>query len=417
MSWSGLTNNQIVSDTNLANAVATGVFAAKTSIPSTGRELTTTAAIDYAYVDVTAGRASNQLVTKTSLSAVNVGPGPYNYYVYGVNGDGMYQSTNGGFTFAPYTALPYQGPYIYTVLAASSSGQYLLAASNTINNTIYISTDYGANFYTHNIGNVGTGYTFNTFYPCDADMSSSGQYMVVVGKTQPGGMLGQVTVAISSDYGNTFTAYYGAYYSGTGSRASVAISQNGNLIIYVAASTTSNNSWRYTSTNYGSSFTYGGLSTNQVFTDVCTSATGQYILIINRGTASTGNFFVSNNSGSSFTSRSTAGGGVNCGMTSDGSIMQVLTNTPYLSLDDNLWYSTNNGVNWNGYGFDYDDAITFGLAVGDLHTVVSNYLAVFYFLTGANCQYKPASTSTTFYNQVLTYGFTMNKIYRKAINY
>ena len=33
MSWSNLANNQIVSDTNLVDAVATGVFAAKTSIP------------------------------------------------------------------------------------------------------------------------------------------------------------------------------------------------------------------------------------------------------------------------------------------------------------------------------------------------------------------------------------------------
>jgi hypothetical protein len=68
MSWAGLASNQIVSDTNLANACATGVFVAKTSIPSTGRELTASAAQSYAYVNVS-GRASNQLVTKSSLSS------------------------------------------------------------------------------------------------------------------------------------------------------------------------------------------------------------------------------------------------------------------------------------------------------------------------------------------------------------
>jgi hypothetical protein len=408
MSWSGLASNQIVSDTNLANAVAIGVFAAKTAIPSTGKELTTTAAVGYAYVDVTAGRASNQLVTKTSLSAVNVGPGPYNYYVYGVDGNTMYQSTNGGFTFSAYTSLPFQGPNIYTVLAASSSGQYLLAASNTINNTIYISTDYGANFYTHNIGNVGTGYTFTTFYPCDADMSSSGQYMVVMGKTQPGSTLGQITIAVSSDYGATFTAYYGAYSASTGSRTSVAISQNGAVIQYVACSSGTNNSWRYLSTNYGSSFSYGGLSTNQLFYDISMSSTGQYILIVNHGTSGSGNFFVSNNTGSSVTSRSTAGGGVYSGMTSNGSIMQVATD------NGNVYYSTNNGVNWNQYSVTYYSMI--GLAVGDLFGIpmTSNYLAAF---QSTYCNYKPTSSSTTFYSQPLTYNYSINKIYRKAINY
>jgi len=411
MSWSGLTNNQIVSDTNLANAVDTGVFTAKTSIPSTGRELTKSAAIGYAYVDA-AGRASNQLVTKNSLSPVYVGPGPFNYYMYGVNGESMFQSTNGGFTFKPYAALPFQGPGVYTVVAASSSGQYLITASDSINNTYWVSTDYGASFTSRNIGNVGSGYTFNTFYPINADISSSGQYMVIVGKTQPSSTLGQVTIAVSSDYGSTFTAYYGAYSGNTASRASVAISQNGNLIVYVAASTSSNNSWRYTSTNYGSSFTYGGLSTNQIFTDVSTSSTGQYVLIVNKGTAGTGNFFVSDNSGSSYTSRMTSGGGEWCGMSSAGLFMQV--GTPF----GNQYSSSNNGINWNTNG-PIGGAI--GIGIGDLEIpLTANYWATIqnYALATPNwnCVYS-LDLGYIFYSQPLTYGFTMNKIYRKAIIY
>jgi len=408
MAWNWLTNNQIVSDTNLANAVATGVFAAKTSIPSTGKELTTTAAIGYAYVDVTAGRASNQLVTKSSLSVANVGPGPYNYYVYGVDGNTMYQSTNGGFTFAPYTSLPTNN---YTVLAASSTGQYLLAASNTINNTIYISNDYGVTFNSKNIPNLGGGGAepFFTFYPCDADMSSSGQYMVVVGKTQPGSSLGQVTVAISSDYGANFLAYFGAYSGDPYDRASVAMSQNGAVICYVASRSSFNaQSQRYTSTNYGASFTFGGYSNNQLFYDVSMSSTGQYILIVNHGTASTGNFFVSSNYGSSYTSRSTLGGGIYCGMSSDGSQMQVAADT------GDIYYSTNNGVNWNQYSVNYPSMI--GLAVGDLFAIpmASNYLAS---MKNTLCNYKPEG-SNIFYSQPLTYGFAyINKYYRKAINY
>jgi len=416
MSWASLTPDQIVSTANLADAVVTGVFAAKQSIPTTipSLALTTTTAIDYAYVNVDPTFASNRLVTKASLSAAIVGPGPYNYYVYGVDGNTMFQSTNGGFTFASYTALPFGQDY--TVLAASSTGQYLLAASRTLNNTIYVSNDYGASFYSNNIGNVGTSYTFTTFYPCDADMSSSGQYMVVAGKTLSGGTHSLATVAISSDYGATFTAYYGAYQTARfAGRLSVAMSQNGAVICYVAVDGLNNNSWRYTSTNYGASFTYGGLSTNQLFYDVSMSSTGQYILIVNHGTASTGNFFVSSNYGSSYTSRSTAGGGIYSGMTSNGSIMQVATDT------GNFYYSNNNGVNWSQDIGNYYPIL--GMAVGDFFVapLISNYLAMFRdtssYLGYDTCEYKPSSSSVTFYTQPLTYDYSINKIYRKAINY
>jgi hypothetical protein len=418
MSWSSLANNQIVSDSNLSDAVATGVFAAKTSIPLTGRELTTTAATDYAYVNVSDGRSSNQLVNKSSLSASSVGPGPYQYYVYGVDGGSMFKSTNGGFTFASYTALPYQGPGVYTLAAANSSGQYLITASDTINNTLYISTDYGATFSTKNIINVGGGYTFGSFYPLNADISSSGQYIVVVGKTQPSTTLGQVTIAVSNDYGSTFIAYYGGYQTSTASRASVAISQNGNLVIYVAASTSSNNSWRYTSTNYGSSFTYGGLSTNQIFSDVCTSSTGQYILIVNKGTnGNSGNLFVSSNSGGSYTSRSTLGNGEYCGMSSNGTWMEVFSpgsNTG--SVLNRLYYSSNNGVNWN-YLNEYTNLGIIGLAVGDLFQspLTANYIS--YYQNSSNKNVIYSASLNPFTTQPLTYNFSINKIYRKAINY
>jgi len=421
MSWSSLANNQIVSYSNLSDAVATGVFTAKTDIPISGRELTATNASSYAYVTTT-GYASNQLIPKSSLSAVYVGPGPYNYYVYGVNGDGMYQSTNGGFTFAAYTALPYQGPQVYTVVAASSTGQYLITASDSINKTYWISTDYGATFTSRNISSSGI-FEF-VFYPINADISSSGQYMVIVGKTQPQSTLGQVTVAVSSDYGTTFTTYTSAYSNNTASSASVAISQNGNLIIYVAASTTSNNSWRYTSTNYGSSFTYGGLSTNQIFTDVSTSSTGQYILIVNKGTASTGNFFVSSNSGTSYTSRSTGAAGEWCGMSANGQFMEVgCYATTYSDVGGGAQYiSYNNGVNWSPVGpVFFGKGIAVGNVGGSPSTVTSNYWAVFgsqdRFVSTPSCNYKPPSSTTLFYEQPLTYGFTMNKFYRKAISY
>jgi hypothetical protein len=428
MSWSSLANNQIVSDSNLADAVRTGVFAAKTAIPESGRELTSTAASDYAYVTTT-GYASNQLVPKSSLSTVNVGPGPYNYYVYGVNGYTVKKSTNGGFTFSTLGDLPFQSPTFYTFVAASSSGQYVITGSDIQNNVYYISTDFGATFTSRNI------YTppgvFNAFYPLNADVSSDGQYMVIVGKNQPLDALGQVTVAVSSDYGNSFNLYVGNYSSNTANRASVAISQNGNLIIYVAASTTtivSNPySFRFTSTNYGTSFTSGGTSTNQIFTDVCTSNTGQYILIVNKGTASSGNFFVSSNSGTSYTSRSTAAAGEWCGMSANGQYMEVGTYaTTYSSVGTGAqWTSFNNGVNWSPGGPVF---FAKGMAVGNAGAVpyltALNYWTIFGSLdepsvSTPSCVYRPpnAPAADYFFSQPLTDGFTMNKFYRKAIAY
>ena len=414
MSWAGLASNQIVSDTNLADAVNTGLFAAKTSIPSTGRELTSSAAQNYAYVDVSGGRASNQLVTKGSLSASSSGPGPYNYYVYGVNGGGMFKSTNGGYTYAALSGLPYQGPGVYTTCAANSNGQYLIAASNSINNTVWVSTDYGSNFYSVNM----SGSWPYSFYPINVDVSASGQYMAIVGKSQPSNTGGYVTIAVSSNYGSSFTTYTGAYQSGrTATEATVSVSGDGSTMIYVAASTSTNNSWRYYSTNYGSSFSYGGLSTNQLFTDVSTNYSGQYIFITNRGTASTGNLFISTNYGSSFASRSTQGGIRYIGMSDGGDLMYgISANNNYDFL-----YSSNYGTNWNSYNIGFWNI--YGMAVGTLFQtpLQSNYVAVInttYLgpgnITPPYLTYKPPTLPSYLYGQSLTYDFSLNYIYKRA---
>jgi hypothetical protein len=422
MSWSSLANNQIVSDSNLSDAVATGVFAAKTSIPLTERELTTTAATDYAYLSVTAGRTSNQLVTKNSLSASYVGTGPYNYYVYGVDGNYIYQSTNGGFTFAPYTALPFQGPNVYTCVAANSTGQFLITAANTINNTYWVSQDYGATFVSHNCSNIGGN--FPTFYPLNVDVSSDGRYMAIVGKASFGTTLDYGTIAISTDYGSTFTINRTNTVNYNITDASVTVSGDGSHISYVAYNASTQNSFRFISIDYGTSFRYYGLSTNQIFTDIASSNTGQYQCITNYGTASSGNFFVSQDYGGSFQSRSTQGEGKYCGITSNGAIMQISTTN---NNNGSVFYSTNNGVNWSIYSYNSTQFERInGMAVGTIFQVpsISNYLAVFNYVqltTALNyCTYKSSGstgTNATFYAQPLTYGFTMNKIYKRAYNY
>ena len=71
MSWSGLANNQTVSFNNLQNAVSTGVFTAKTSIPASNEQITKADANTYVNIDTAyapyAAKASNQLVVKSDL--------------------------------------------------------------------------------------------------------------------------------------------------------------------------------------------------------------------------------------------------------------------------------------------------------------------------------------------------------------
>jgi len=72
MSWNGLANNQTVSQSNLKDAVDTGVFAAGASGSVTGnRELTKQEAMNRAKVDGSyaplAAKSSNQLVVKGDL--------------------------------------------------------------------------------------------------------------------------------------------------------------------------------------------------------------------------------------------------------------------------------------------------------------------------------------------------------------
>lgn len=73
MSWAGLASNQTVSFNNLQNAVNTGVFTLKNTIPVSTEQITKADADYYVYIDTTYGpyasKASNQLVVKSNLQA------------------------------------------------------------------------------------------------------------------------------------------------------------------------------------------------------------------------------------------------------------------------------------------------------------------------------------------------------------
>jgi hypothetical protein len=408
MAWSGLATNQTVSNNNLIDAVETGVFAAKTTITPSNKQITRDEAESYVYINSVTSKATNQLVVQSNLSPSVVGPGPYNYYVYAVDYNNLLKSINGGFTFAKVTSLPYGG--YYTVLSASYNGQYLLVGSYTTANQVYVSSNYGASFTSVSIPS-GTGVFSGNLYPADASMSSDGANVILALKTVAAGEAGYITVAYSQDYGASFSTNSSSYFNGTGSYVSVSVSANGQYMSYVAIDLANSRSWRYLSSNYGVSFSSGGLSTNQLFYNISISSTGQYQFIVNKGTSSTGNFFVSSNYGSSFVSRSSTGGCVYAGMDDSGRNMVAAKNDPGGGVT--VFSSTDFGVNWSGLN---NVTNIFGIAAGtELVTPsTSSYLAAF--LSGY-CVYWPISGSSSAYAQPSSVSYTIHKVYKKAIKY
>lgn len=77
MSWAGLASNQTVTCNNLQNAVNTGVFTLKNSIPATNECITKENANYYVNINTSvasyASKASNQLVYKADLVAPSSG--------------------------------------------------------------------------------------------------------------------------------------------------------------------------------------------------------------------------------------------------------------------------------------------------------------------------------------------------------
>ena len=66
MSWAALASNQCVSCNNLQDAVNNGVFVLKNTIPSSAKQITTTEAEYYVYIN-TIYKSSNELVVKSNL--------------------------------------------------------------------------------------------------------------------------------------------------------------------------------------------------------------------------------------------------------------------------------------------------------------------------------------------------------------
>lgn len=121
MSWAGIASNQTVTFNNLQDAVSTGVFTAKTSIPASQECITKTDANTYVNINTSIGsyasKASNQLVVKGDL----VGSSPTNTITY-VPSTGLYPLSGNVSTTSTGTITNYFSSQVDIYIVFNSAG-------------------------------------------------------------------------------------------------------------------------------------------------------------------------------------------------------------------------------------------------------------------------------------------------------
>lgn len=279
MAYSDLNANQTISFNNLQSGVTQGVFTAKTTIPSSQKQITKTEANTYVNINTSlpsyAAKATNQLVTKNDLSGITTISG---YIMYGVAGTVGYKSVDGGKNFTALSGLP---SLSWTAIAGDITGNYIAAISYSQNNQIYISTNSGASFTATTISYILTG-----FYPTGVSMSQNGQYMAVSGLTTIVSGNRNALVSMSSNYGASFSAGYGdstGYNMYNIPSGKVAVSGNGQYITAVFAYSVDPGfpnvqrpwSFRVYSSNYGATWAKSGGSEFFAFSDIALDYSGQ----------------------------------------------------------------------------------------------------------------------------------------------
>ena len=280
MAYNDLSNNQTISFNNLQSGVAQGVFTAKTTIPSSTKQITKTEANTYVNINTSlpsyAAKASNQLVTKEDLSGItSTSP----YLMYGVAGTAAYKSTDGGNTFTALSGLT--SSYTWRGIAGDYTGTYIAVIANSLNLTVYLSSDGGATFTVKTISGV-----IPNFYPTGIAMSNNGQYIGIAGLTNTltASGLKQAIVAGSSDYGVSFSPYLDSLNVDMYQDPfKISVSGNGQYMTAVYSYQVDPGginrprpwSFRIYSSNYGVSWTRSGGSEFSRFFDIALDGTGQ----------------------------------------------------------------------------------------------------------------------------------------------
>ena len=443
MAYSDLEQNQNISFNNLQSGVAQGVFTAKTTIPSSTKQITKTEANTYVNINTSlptyAAKAPNQLVTKGDLSGItSTSP----YIMYGVAGTAAYKSIDGGNTFTALSGLT--SAYAWTGIAGDSTGTYIAVVSSSTNLIVYLSSDGGTTFTAKLISGVFAG----TLYPTGVAMSNNGQYIGIAGLTNLPNAAGlkQAVLTASSDYGVSFGTIY------TDSMNvdmyccypfKISVSGNGQYMTAVYSYEVDPGginrprpwSFRIYSTNYGSTWTRSGGSEFSRFFDIALDGTGQNQFL-------TGDYLepglggrqgikasVSNNFGVSFTEKysntisNASGGSRRTGFTSatisdNGQVMvgatDEVTVTPYYdystlsplvisSINSGSSFSQSDGYN-NNIGIAGGTAVTTG--------VTNNYIAMMLNNIG---QFNYSNVGGTTFTPKATTARPWTQIYRKAL--
>lgn len=446
MAYSDLNQNQTVTFNNLQSGVSQGVFTAKTTIPTSTKQITKAEANTYININTSlpsyASKASNQLVTKQDLSGIiTVTP----YLMYGVATNYAYKSIDGGSTWSILSGSP-GFDLDWTGIAGDSTGTYIALICQTQNNQVYVSTNGGSSFNIVTLSSILIG-----FYPSGVAMSSNGQYIAVAGHSTTSSEAGNrnARVVASSDYGASFGA--GTYSDGTGlvlfnPSGKVSVSGNGQYMTAVFAYEVDPNpqvnksrpwSFRVYSTNYGTTWTKSGTSEACYFLDIALDNTGQNQFLTSDwqqpgvfGTVGV-KAFVSNNYGSSWSekySNTTAfylGGRARSGFVSatisdNGQVMVGGSNgimyvpygpqtlSPFVIASSN--YGTTSFTTTEGY------IGSVGISGGNITTtgITNNYVSMPLYNTG---QFNYSINGGTSFVPKGTASILWTQIYRKAYYY
>jgi hypothetical protein len=449
MAYSDLQFNQTISFNNLQSGVTQGYFVAKTAIPVSAKQITKAEADTYVNINTAlpsyADKTSNQLVTRENLQgATNVFP--YTIYAlvdYGGAADWTaWKSIDGGNNFNQLTGLSESSTW--TEIAGNISGTHIAVISKTTNNQVYISSNSGTTFSAISLNSAN-------FYPYGVAMSNNGQYIAVSGFSIAidSTATGYAKIAVSSDYGASFTTTYvdttlrpyGFNYQTNSylldNTGKVSVSGDGQYITAVFGYAefvgfpyfyTRPNSFRVTSSNSGTSWTPSGATPFAFFQGVALSGTGQYQFItaswVDKSFVSSANFeegvrgYVSNNYGSTLS----VGFFINsystltyfdlpfAGISESGSSMVAVTRAQN-NQTQAIFPSSNYGVSFSSR----DGSLPLGLAVSltPVSGITNSYVTIFDFQS--QFFYSTDGGFTAWYTKATGLAY-FKHIYRKALN-
>jgi hypothetical protein len=441
MAYNDLEQNQTISFNNLQSGVAQGVFTAKTTIPSSLKQITKTEANTYVNINTSlpsyAAKASNQLVTKEDLSGItSTSP----YIMYGVAGTAAYKSTDGGNTFTALSGLT--SAYNWMGIAGDSTGTYIAVVTNSLNLVVYLSSDGGSTFTQKLISGVFGG----TLYPTGVGMSNNGQYIGIAGLTNTlsVGGLKQAMLVASSDYGSSFGTIYTDSMNVNMYQDypfKISVSGNGQYMTAVYSYEVDPGginrprpwSFRIYSTNYGSTWTRSGGSEFSRFFDIALDGTGQNQFLTSDwarpglGGSQGIKAFVTNDFGVNWNERysNTVGlsrprqvGFISATISDNGQVMVGSTNettsTPFYdpsNFSPLVVASFNSGSTFAQSG-GYNNAIEIAGGTAVTTGITNNYIAMMLNNIG---QFNYSTNGGSSFLVSATTARTWNQIYRKAL--